>query len=126
MAENTRLARGIRRRLYRDKCLNPRRAAPAAALQAHIDEGTIRNDVDADTLIRIMSNTMLGGIIAPDEATTTTRPELIVDLFLGGLLTGAAHSPPNRHRGNPTRAHAARRDGRRNGRVTPHGQNRWA
>ncbi|MFC3244984.1 TetR/AcrR family transcriptional regulator C-terminal ligand-binding domain-containing protein [Gordonia humi] len=72
--------------IYRDKYLNPRRAALAAALQTHIDNGTIRNDVDAETLIRVISNTMLGGIITPDEPATTTSPELIVDLFLNGLL----------------------------------------
>ncbi|MBB4137982.1 TetR/AcrR family transcriptional regulator [Gordonia humi] len=81
--------------IYRDKYLNPRRAALAAALQTHIDNGTIRNDVDAETLIRVISNTMLGGIITPDEPATTTSPELIVDLFLNGLLTGAAHNPPS-------------------------------
>lgn len=81
--------------IYRDKYLNPRRASLAAALQMHVDNGAVRADVDADVLIRIMSNAMLGGITAPDEPSATTSPELIVDLFLKGILTDAPSGFPS-------------------------------
>jgi len=74
--------------LYEQQFLVPRRRAIADLLRHHVQTGELRADLDSDTAVDILVNSMFGAVLNPGGTGAAPSPQAIVDMLIDGMASG--------------------------------------
>jgi AcrR family transcriptional regulator len=72
-------------RMFCDRVVAPRRALVRSILQRGVDEGVIRDDVDLDDVIDMLSAPTIVSVMTLREKITRRQVEFVIDTVLAGI-----------------------------------------